>query len=300
MDRTVPLAAARMLDFVRATEVGTDGPSGYNVIFGFNQDKLPKPVTQMTIDEVLGSQASWSNRFGSSATGGYQFMRATLTDLKRELGLRGTQILDAYLQDRLGFHLLKRRGYDAFMAGHISRTEFGKRLAQEWASFPVLAAVRGRHRDLARGQSYYTGDPLNKALVSPEEVERIIDEMKELGDAMPAPAPVAIQRPETIVIEEPAMPAPIGHNGGPPLDLSPVEATNKANKGGLGAAGGAGGIGAGIVYLWSLTSWFPAEWASDPQAIIILTGVFASVFGGVSAWISAYRAVDHRIPGQAS
>ncbi|MEH6718407.1 MAG: hypothetical protein V7704_05945 [Aurantimonas endophytica] len=74
------------------------------------------------------------------------------------------------------------------------------------------------------------------------------------------------------------MPAPTGHNSDPPQnpDLSPIEATNKANKGGLGAASGAGGIGAGIVYLWSLTPWFPAEWAADPQAVIILTGIFAS------------------------
>ena len=123
MDRTVPIAAARMLDFIRATEVGTDGPSGYQVIYGFNQDKLPTPITQMTIDAVIAAQASFTKRFGSSATGGYQFMRATLKDLKRELGLRGTQVLDPDLQDRLGYHLLKRRGYEAFMAGRMSRED---------------------------------------------------------------------------------------------------------------------------------------------------------------------------------
>ncbi|MEF2551977.1 hypothetical protein VQ042_11500 [Aurantimonas sp. A2-1-M11] len=290
MDRTVPLAAARMLDFVRATEVGTDGPSGYNVIFGFNQDKLPKPVTQMTIDEVLGAQSSWSNRFGSSATGGYQFMRATLTDLKRELGLRGTQILDADLQDRLGFHLMKRRGYEAFMAGQISRTEFAKQLAMEWASFPVLSGVRGQHRQLVRGQSYYTGDPLNKALVSPEEFERVIDEMKELGDAMPAPAPIPVPRPE--VIEEPVMPAPTGHNGGPPLkpDLSPIEQSGKAVGAGKWTAI-AGAIWTVVVSFDVLPS--DLNTAEVSAAVMTLVGAAAAAFG-------AYRATDKRFTGPAS
>ncbi|MBB4001610.1 hypothetical protein [Aurantimonas endophytica] len=294
MDRTVPLAAARMLDFVRATEVGTDGPSGYNVIFGFNQDKLPKPVTQMTIDEVLGAQASWSKRFGSSAAAGYQFMRATLTDLKRELGLRGTEILDEDLQDRLAFHLLKRRGYEAFMAGQISRTEFGKRLAQEWASFPVLASVKGPHRQVARGQSYYTGDPLNKALVSPEEVERVIDEVKELGNAMPAPAPVPIPKPEQT--EEPTMPAPIGHNGGP--ELSPIEQMNKPVQGAKAGFATSGVTGA-LLYLWSTTEAFPAAWQNDTQAAIALTVVASAFSGLVANFIASYLARDKRFTAPA-
>ena len=52
--------------------------------------------------------------------------------------------------------------------------EFGKRLAQEWASFPVLAGTKGAKRTVARGQSYYAGDGLNKSLVTPEKVEAIL------------------------------------------------------------------------------------------------------------------------------
>ena len=40
------------------------------------------------------------------------------------------------------------------MAGKISRTEFGKRLAMEWASFPVLTYTKGAYRSVTRGQSY--------------------------------------------------------------------------------------------------------------------------------------------------
>jgi hypothetical protein len=77
--------------------------------------------------------------------------------LIKELGLSRSQILDGDMRDRLAFHLLKRRGYEAFIACKITGTEFGKRMGQEWASFPVLAPTKGAHRDLTRGQSYYEG-----------------------------------------------------------------------------------------------------------------------------------------------
>lgn len=189
MDRTVPAGAALLLDFIG----GIEAPRGYDVIYGNNQDKLPKPITKMTISELIDAQASFTKRFKSSASGRYQFMRATLQDLSRELGLRGTQVFDANFQDRLAFHLLKRRGYEDYMSGKISRAEFGKRLAQEWASLPVLTAVKGAHRDLKRGQSYYAGDPLNKSLVSPEKVEVVLDRVKaaqSVGTPIPVGAPV--------------------------------------------------------------------------------------------------------------
>ncbi|MGH6999054.1 MAG: hypothetical protein ACREEO_12725, partial [Phenylobacterium sp.] len=163
MDRTVPTGAALLLDFIGSIEA----PRGYDTIYGNNQDKLAVPVTSMRLSEILAEQAGWSKRFGSSATGRYQFMKATLTGLITELGLPRAQVLDASLQDRLGHHLLKRRGYEAFMAGTISRTEFGRRLAQEWASLPVLAPTQGGKRNVLRGQSYYAGDGVNKSLVRP-------------------------------------------------------------------------------------------------------------------------------------
>ena len=189
MDKTVPRGAAILLDFVRRTEVGTEGRDGYDVIYGFNQDELPKPITKMTVAEVQQAQPSWSRRFGSSATGAYQFMHATLGDLRKELGLRAAQIFDPDLQDRLAYHLLKRRGYELFMGGQISRTEFGDRLAMEWASFPVLRDRTGAHRQIKRGQSYYAGDGVNKALVGPEAFEAVLDAVKAAGSGAVQPPP---------------------------------------------------------------------------------------------------------------
>ncbi|MCL4218776.1 MAG: hypothetical protein KJ052_17470, partial [Candidatus Hydrogenedentes bacterium] len=60
MDRTVPAGAAILLDFVRRTEVGRDDRASYDVIYGHKQNRLPKPLTSMTVDEVIAAQRGWS------------------------------------------------------------------------------------------------------------------------------------------------------------------------------------------------------------------------------------------------
>lgn len=251
MDKSVPAGAAMLLDFIRETEVGTAARSGYDVIYGHNQGKLPKPVTAMTIAELQGHQRKgWPAK--STASGGYQFMRATLTDLRKELGLRDTQVFDPDLQDRLGFHLLRRRGYDEFMAGKISRTEFGKRLAQEWASFPVLVACKGAHRQIARGQSYYAGDGLNKALVKPAAVEVLLDRVKVAGGAIPAPDPVQPKPvPIPTPVEAPKSVDPIPVPPPPPLTPTPPRGSAR----GIWAL-----ILALLIGLWIWLISLPCEW----------------------------------------
>jgi muramidase (phage lysozyme) len=202
MDRTVPAGAALLLDFIGDTEA----PNGYDTIFGNRQTKLYSPITSMTLAELQANQKNWASKVwvrahwgaktASSASGRYQFMRDTMKGLIAELKLSTGQKFDANLQDRLGLHLLKRRGYDAFAAGKIDITEFGKRLAQEWASFPVLTDCQGAHRWVKRGETYYAGDALNKSLVKPEKVETILKRVRELarmtiidGPDTPAPKP---------------------------------------------------------------------------------------------------------------
>ncbi|OHV85965.1 hypothetical protein [Ensifer sp. LCM 4579] len=209
MDKTVPAGAAILLDFIRQTEVGRRDRASYDVIYGHNQGKLSRPITSMTLDEVEAQQAIWSRRFGSSAAGGYQFMKntldapKTLRDIEGEMGLSGKERFTPDLQDRMAYHLLKRRGYAKFIAGQISLVEFGKNLAQEWASFPVLAATRGAKRQVRRGQSYYAGDGINKALVKPEEVEAVLRQVLEAArrphqveEEEVRPVPVPAPRPE--------------------------------------------------------------------------------------------------------
>lgn len=200
MDSTVPAGAAILLDFIGETEA----PQGYETIYGNNQDRLKTPITHRTLDALIKAQSDFTRRYGSSASGRYQFMRATLKDLKAQLGLTGAEVFTPDMQDRLAYVLLKRRGYADFMAGRISGQEFAKRLAMEWASFPVLAPCRGAHRQLQRGQSYYAGDKLNRALVSPEKVEAVLARVK------------APQKPAQTHKEPETAPSPSeGQNGSP-------------------------------------------------------------------------------------
>lgn len=178
---TIPAPAMLLLDFIG----GIEAPEGYDTIFGNRQDRLPVPLTNMTYGDVVEAQGNWGNkswvnkfwgyRTASSAAGRLQFMRATLIGIAQEIpSLRGDMMFDKALQDKLGYYLLLRRGYEDFIAGELSIVAFGKALAQEWASFPVLAACKGAHRLLDRGQSFYAGDGLNKALVAPERVEAML------------------------------------------------------------------------------------------------------------------------------
>ena len=209
MNRTIPNGAAILLAFIRHTEVGRDDRASYDVIYANGQGKLAKPLTSMTYGDIIDAQRSWSKNHGSSAAGAYQFMRATLIDLaKANPSISGADLFTPELQDELGYQLLQRRGYDLFIAGKIDRTEFGKRLSQEWASFPVLTATKGAKRDLKRGQSYYAGDGLNKALVSPEKVESVLDQVKVAGN-------LAVAKPEPVAPEPaPASPGAVAAGAG--------------------------------------------------------------------------------------
>lgn len=214
MDRTIPPAAALMLDFI----AGFEAPKGYDTVYANKMAQMPKPLTTMTLDAVIADGPRRTKLFGSSACGRYQFMTATLQDLRKTLVLMGTDLFTPDLQDRLAMQLLKRRGYDKFMAGKMTLTVFGLAIAQEWASFPVLAPCKGASRQLVRGQSYYAGDGLNKALVKPEAVEAMLRnafatntvEVALGGSITPIPViPVTPSAPVTVPTPTPTVVPPV-------------------------------------------------------------------------------------------
>src|SRR5690606_10538618 len=164
MHPDVPRGAAILLGFISKTETAREGIAAYNTIYAHKEGKLKKPITQWTLDEVEADGPRRTREYGSSAAGAYQFMRdtldapKTLRDIEGEMGLSGKELFSPDLQDLMGYHLLKRRGYLDFVAGKLSVGAFGKNLAKEWASFPVLADTKGASRLIKRGQSYYAGD----------------------------------------------------------------------------------------------------------------------------------------------
>jgi hypothetical protein len=67
----------------------------------------------------------------------------------------------------------------------------------EWASVPVFSVIKGQKRKVTRGQSYYAGDGINKALTKPEAVEAILDQVLALGNAPAVAAERTVEEYET-------------------------------------------------------------------------------------------------------
>jgi len=183
MDRSVPAPAAYLLNFIGAKEA----PKGYDTVYANRMDKMPKPLTQMTMKEIL-DQGRWRTKtFGSSACGRYQFMDATLRTLATALKLQASDVFTPDYQDRLGLYLLRGRGYDKWVKGQMTDHEFMIGLAKEWASFPVPYKMKGAHRTVERGQTYYSGDGLNKALISAADVENALKQARLEAHKVPEP-----------------------------------------------------------------------------------------------------------------
>ena len=188
MDRSIPPAAAYILTEIYKPE----SRSNYEAISSFKQARLPKAITKMTLGELLADMGIWIKKYGtkSSAAGAGQIIKKTLQGLVDELGLNLKQKFDANLQDRLCYHLLRRRGYDAWIEKRITTVEFAKRLAQEWASLPVLAGTKNyKGVNIKRGTSYYDGDGLNSAHVTADYWEGVLNKaikMQPLIDVKPA------------------------------------------------------------------------------------------------------------------
>lgn len=229
MNKSIPVGAARFLDLIGSVEA----PHGYDTIFGNRQAELPKRVTLCTVDDVIEGRTTVDRR--SSATGRYQFMGYTMKSLKKDLGLTGKEVLTPDFQDFLGYALMKRRGYYRFLTGKMSLVDYGKAIAQEWASFPVLADCQGQKRWVVRGQSYYSGDGLNKSLLKPERVEEALRYAFEMDKSKPGVVPVkespmepvtpsVVVTPSKVAIPWWKSPVLIGSGGGLGASLTAIVA----------------------------------------------------------------------------
>lgn len=155
-----------ILAFIRSHEA----PKGYDQVWGgIRREHLPpKPLTRMTVREVLRWQDSIDPLYRSEAAGAYQVMEDTLRANLTASGLSPDELFDAAAQDRVAVYLMRHRGLDAYLAGHMTVEQFCNSLAKEWASLPVVTPVRrsvkGKTWIVPAGASYYSGDGLNKAL----------------------------------------------------------------------------------------------------------------------------------------
>ena len=143
-----------LLDFIGSIE----GPAGYDDYYRGVSSGPPRPLTSMTIREVLAWQDSIDAASKSEAAGRYQIMEDTLRGLVRSKGINQDRLYNADTQDELAQMLLKRRGWDP------ARTDYVKMcnsIAYEWAAMPMCSGVKA-------GRSAYDGLAGNKALTSQE------------------------------------------------------------------------------------------------------------------------------------
>ena len=150
--------AAAILGFVSHAE-GAD----YNTLFGGKQTDLEG----MTVAEVQNLQRSHGKKTGSSATGAYQVMRRTLSELIDAGVVDPDELFTQDVQDRIGMALLQRRGYEDWKAGKLSTEQFASRLALEWASLPTVTS-----------KSAHSGVMNNKATKSRGELISMLDSVK--------------------------------------------------------------------------------------------------------------------------
>lgn len=105
-----------------------------------------RPLTEMTLDEVERMQGRMrASGAPSTAVGRYQIKKSTLRELRGRLRLRGDELMDKDMQDRLGRELLRKRGIDRYLSGRVSAARFQDNLANEWASIPVSSTGRSRY-----------------------------------------------------------------------------------------------------------------------------------------------------------
>jgi muramidase (phage lysozyme) len=147
--------------------------SAYDVIWGGIKSAhgTPKPLTQMTIAEVLAWQDRIDPMYRSEAAGRYQILEDTLRGLYAEAGMTLNSKFDKAGQDRLAIALLRRRGLDKFLHGYLSVNKFCNELAKEWASLPVVDGPK-------KGRSYYAGDGLNAAGVDVEPFIAVVQSLR--------------------------------------------------------------------------------------------------------------------------
>jgi len=162
-----------LLDLIGQAEA----PGGYDQVYGGSKIQPPRPITTMSVREVLAWQdSSVAAGSASSAVGRYQIIRGTLRGLVSQRVLSINETFDAEAQDRAGVALMEEKGLSRYQSGQISEEAFAQGLSKTWAGLPAF--TRDRKGRTASGQSYYAGDGLNRATVTQSQVRNAINRIR--------------------------------------------------------------------------------------------------------------------------
>lgn len=132
-------------DIAQAVDIGETGTGDYNTLLGHTNRTGGRfddaNITDKSVNDLIafsdgsGPYGMYTKaKLGKVATpmGRYQIVGKTLKTLKNEMGLTGDEKFTPELQDRMFLTLLKRRGYEAYKRGELSREDFIASLQNEW------------------------------------------------------------------------------------------------------------------------------------------------------------------------
>ena len=151
---------ALLLDRIAKGEVGTTSPKMYNTSldFGKHIPKGTKPLTSMTIAEVMEVQAKMKKSGArSSAVGRYQFIDITLRDITKatKMDIYKVRFTPA-VQDALILYRLKSfRKYGEWLQGLINDIDFTYHLSREFASIACSRNTTYKGKPVKAGDSFY-------------------------------------------------------------------------------------------------------------------------------------------------
>ena len=134
-------------------------------------------LTEMTIAEA--AEAIGDNTGAKGAIGRYQLTRPI--EQAALAGLGPNDLFSKANQDKIALAIIRNRGVTPEMIKN-DPIKAGNLLAKEWAGLPLLSDLDG----MKRGQSYYSGMGNNKAGVTAEKFESVLNQIsgvKPKGDS---------------------------------------------------------------------------------------------------------------------
>ena len=132
---------------IKAEGTGKHG-SAYETSLGYT--KSPKPLTQMTMDEVMQwgahirKETAIGRKTNSSAKGAFQIVNSTQRDAMRALGIRGNEMFSEENQRRMASWIARRQGLGAWEGLKINPGQMA-RARQALQAGAIMTCIT-RHR----------------------------------------------------------------------------------------------------------------------------------------------------------
>ena len=146
-----------MRDLIASNEASRRGyDSYYRDDKGGHPARPGKPVSQMTLGEIYAYQDQLlRSSLKNSPVGRYQFNKATLKDMQKQLGVSDDAVFDQAMQDRLADALLDAAGFQKYASGDMSAAQFHDNIAGRWASVEYRDTGKTRREPKSPGGKHY-------------------------------------------------------------------------------------------------------------------------------------------------